>query len=112
MSQPRPQPTDNPTAVLHAWHRLRFALGAAGIGTWHLDLQTRIATFDENLNGLFGLEAEETEATLDDRLERLHPADRDRVRGVIDRAIAAREEFALEFRIVRADGSIRWVRDR
>jgi PAS domain S-box-containing protein len=91
---------------------LRFALDAAGIGTWHLDLQTGVATFDESLNTIFGLEPVETRAPLDERLASLHPDDRDRIHTAMDAAIAARQQFSLEFRIVRPDGSIRWLRDR
>jgi PAS domain S-box-containing protein len=112
MGVTRQLPPDNPTAVMHAWQRLRFALGAAGIGSWHLDLHSRVATYDENLNTIFGLDAVETTAALDERLAQLHPDDRERVRRTIDAAIAERTEFSTEFRIVRPDGTIRWLRDR
>lgn len=36
--------------ILLAWHRLRNALGAAGTGTWHVDLRSNIAIHDESLN--------------------------------------------------------------
>ena len=98
--------------VMHAWQRLHFALGAAGIGTWHLDLRTGVATYDESLNRIFGLPAVETQTPLDERLTSIHPDDRQRVRETIDAAIAKRAEFTLEFRVVRPDGSIRWLRDR
>ena len=112
MGVTRRSPPDTPTAVMEAWQRLRVALGAAGIGAWHLDLQSRTATYDDNLNALFGLDPVETTGPLDDRLTQLHPDDRERVRRTIDQAIAARAEFTTEFRIVRPDGSIRWLRDR
>jgi PAS domain S-box-containing protein len=98
--------------VRHAWRRLHFALGAAGIGTWHLDLRTGTATYDENLNRIFGLQSAETQTPLAARLTRIHPDDRDRVEITMNEAIAARKEFALEFRVVRPDGSVRWLRDR
>jgi PAS domain S-box-containing protein len=41
----------------------------------------------------------------------LHPDDREQVREAIDRA-SDDGPFALEYRIVRADGEIRWVLDR
>ncbi len=41
----------------------------------------------------------------------LHPDDREQVRTAIDRA-SDDGPFALEYRIVRADGEIRWVLDR
>src|SRR6478735_7401819 len=106
------RPPVDPSHLMDAWHRLRFALEAAGIGTWHLDLQTNVATFDEGLNAIFGLEPVETRAPLDERLASLHPDDRERIRAAMDAAIAARGQFSLEFRIVRPDGSIRWLRDR
>ena len=111
MTEQSPQP--DPGHVMHAWQRLRFALGAAGIGTWHLDLRSRVATYDESLNRIFGLQPVETQAPLDARLTRIHPDDRDHVAQTIDRSIGARVEFfTLEFRIVRPDGEVRWLRDR
>ena len=41
-----------------------------------------------------------------------HPDDRARVRGVIRGAIAARRRFDVVYRIVRADGAVRWVAER
>jgi PAS domain S-box-containing protein len=112
MSEDPTAATTDAERVSHAWQRLHFALGAAGIGTWHLDLRTRIATYDESLNRIFGLPAIETRTPLDARLTRIHPDDRARVQAAIDDAIARRAEFTLEFRILRPDGSIRWLRDR
>ena len=102
----------DPDRVALAWARLRAALGASGIGTWHLDLRSRIATYDESLNRIFGLAAEETEAPLEARLAQIHPEDRDRVAKAMDAAITSRDEFSLEFRVVRPDGTVRWLRDR
>jgi len=112
MSRPAHEPPADSERVTHAWQRVRFALSAAGIGTWHLDLRTGIATFDESLNRIFGLPAVETETPLDGWLSRIHPADQPVVKAAIDDAIARRAEFSLEFRIVRPDGAIRWLRDQ
>jgi PAS domain S-box-containing protein len=112
MTQRPPVRPDDPDPVRHAWQRLHFALGAAGIGTWHLDLSTGVATYDESLNRIFGLPAVETQTSLEARLAAIHADDRARVKAVIDHAIARHSEFSLEFRVVRPDGSIRWLRDR
>jgi len=99
--------------VLLAWHRLRNALGAAGMGTWHVDLQTGIATHDESLNRILGLEAVETEGPLrDPSFTRIHPDDYGRVMKAIDAAICSRGEYSIEYRIVRHDGEVRWLQDR
>ncbi|HEX5049089.1 MAG TPA: EAL domain-containing protein [Gammaproteobacteria bacterium] len=41
-----------------------------------------------------------------------HPEDRGRVRRAIHDALAARNRFEIEYRIVRADGRVRWVWER
>ena len=41
-----------------------------------------------------------------------HPEDRDRVRRAIHEALAARNRFEIEYRIVHADGKVRWVWER
>ncbi|HEX7189128.1 MAG TPA: PAS domain-containing protein [Actinomycetes bacterium] len=41
-----------------------------------------------------------------------HPDDRDAVDDQIKAAIAAHQPYALEFRVIHADGSIRWVLER
>src|SRR5258705_1046497 len=99
--------------VLLAWDRLRNALGAAGMGTWHVDLSTGIATHDESLNRILGLEAVETHGPLrDSSFTRIHPDDHTRVMRAIDEAIASRREYSLEYRVVRKDGEVRWLQDR
>jgi len=42
----------------------------------------------------------------------IHPDDRDVVNRVVNDAIAAQKAYALEYRIVHRDGSVRWVFDR
>ncbi len=41
--------------------------------------------------------------------ELIHPEDRARVRGIIDRAVAAGERFRIEYRLFSAAGDERWV---
>ena len=97
--------------VILAWHRFRNALGAAGMGTWHIDLQTGIATHDESLNRILGLDPVETEGSLrDPGVTRIHGDDQGRVMHAIDEAIASRSECNVEYRVVRDDGEVRWLR--
>src|SRR5215470_16210595 len=97
----------SPPDVLIAWHRLRNALGAAGMGTWHVDLQTGIATHDESLNRILGLDASETEGPIrDPAFTRIHPDDHARVIKAIDEAVESRDEYSVEYRIIRQDGEV------
>ena len=83
------------------------------MGTWHVDLQTGVATHDESLNRILGLEPVETEGPLRDRsFTRIHPDDHAGVMKAIDDAVASHGEYSIEYRIVRHDGDIRWLQDR
>ncbi|MEM9770564.1 MAG: PAS domain S-box protein, partial [Cyanobacteria bacterium P01_D01_bin.73] len=42
-------------------------------------------------------------------LNLLHPGDRDQVLSEIQRSLAKRQQYTLEYRIIRADGEVRWV---
>jgi PAS domain S-box-containing protein len=93
--------------------RLRLALGAAGMGTWSVDLRSGIDTHDASLNRILGLTDIETSGLRQTRfLDCVHPDDRERVKHAVDRAVRERNEYSEEMRIVRPDGTIRWIRDR
>mgnify|MGYP001030198528 FL=1 len=91
--------------------RLQAALSAAHMGTWRYDFRTGIEVRGPSLNNLLGLEPVPTGQPVTDFLSRVHPDDR----PLVDQAIqgcARGDEYDVSFRIVRADGTIRWVRDR
>ncbi|MFC4540643.1 PAS domain S-box protein [Halosolutus amylolyticus] len=90
---------------------LEQAQQIAGIGGWELDLTTEPyeLSVTAELNRLFG-EAPGTEIDLREALARYHPDDRRRVVSAVDRAITEGEGYDLEVRMVRADGSERWMR--
>src|SRR4029079_9217498 len=99
--------------VLIAWHRLTNALAAAGMGTWHVDLRTGIATHDESLNRILGVDASETKGPIrDPSFTSLHPDDHARVMKAIDDAVASHAEYSVEYRIIRHDGEVKWLQDR
>ena len=92
--------------------RLRLALGAAGMGTWRVDLRTGAITRDDSLNRILGRDDAEASAVPVQFTEVVHPDDRERVRAAAERALREKSEYSEEMRIIRADGTIRWLRDR
>jgi PAS domain S-box-containing protein len=56
--------------------------------------------------GVLGLEPIRTFASV------IHADDRDGVEEEVERAVERREPFALDYRIIHADGEIRWVHER
>ncbi len=92
--------------------RLRLAVVVAEVGTWCVDLKTGLDTRDATVNGILGLAPVASTQPRDDFLSYVHPDDRPRVRRAIDGAFDAREAYSIEFRIVRADGAVRWIRSK
>jgi transcriptional regulator with PAS, ATPase and Fis domain/HAMP domain-containing protein len=45
----------------------------------------------------------------EERLQRLHPEDRDRWQRIVDRAIREKSEYDIEFRIVMPNGTVKYV---
>jgi len=88
------------------------ALSAAQMGTWRWDPVTNQDTRDASLNLILGLEAVESTQPVEDFLHFVHPEDRDMVDKEIQRAICERRAYVAEFRIIRPDGTVRWLRDQ
>jgi len=90
---------------------LRLAQEAAGIGTWEWDLATGHLHWSPQMFRMIGRDPGEAE-TLDHRAlwgHVVHPDDRRAVATTIRETSHRPGPFALEFRIVRADGEIRWI---
>lgn len=93
--------------------RLRVALAAAEMGTWRYNPEKRESIVDDNLRRIFGLPAGNGTVQGDEMLAQIHPEDRTPVRAALDRALADPEaQYFYEYRVLRPDGGLRWVRDR
>ena len=87
--------------------RLAEAEQVAGIGSVEWDLINDHVTWSDGLLAIYGLAPEQFDPTSAGADQRVYPEDRQRVRQTLDRAIAERSSFALEYRAVRADGRVR-----
>ena len=89
--------------------RYRLALDSAELGTFHFDPATGVLTADARFHAIFGAPA--GRLGYDEALAIIHPEDRAGVRAAV--AAATRAEapapFSIEYRVVKPDGSIRWV---
>ena len=88
--------------------RLKIALAAVQMGTWHRDWRTNDLNCSAPCKANFGRSPDAT-FTFKDMVEAIHPDDRDRVRGVVQFAAQNREEIQEEFRVIGADGGLRWI---
>jgi len=99
-------------ALRDAQDRTRFAMAAAHMGVWDIDLVSNAVTWSETLAPVFGLDPAHAPRTLDDFLNCVHPDDRASFTEHMRLAVAEQKEFTIEFRALWPDGSHRWVGGR
>ena len=96
---------------LHALaERLALATSATEIGIWEWKLADDILHWDEQMYRLYGVDPAAGEMTHAHWATFLHPDDRDRAVSAFGDELGDAERIAVEFRIVRPDGSIRHLR--
>jgi PAS domain S-box-containing protein len=89
--------------------RLGFALMAAEIGDWNMDLRTNVAYRSLRHDQCFGYAEMVPVWGYDTFLAHVQPADRGRVNACFQRAMAGQGEYDEEFRTAWPDGSIHWL---
>jgi diguanylate cyclase (GGDEF)-like protein/PAS domain S-box-containing protein len=95
--------------LLESEERLRTALEAAQMGTWDWHIQTGQIIWSESLEKLMGMAPGSFDGRFETVQQLIHPDDRERVAETIRRAIELDEDYNIEFRFVRPDGSVRWA---
>jgi PAS domain S-box-containing protein len=89
--------------------QLMMALEAARMGIWDWDIINNSVTWSENKELLFGLEKGSFDGSYETFLSIVHPEDRPVVNTAVTQSVQIGTEYDIEFRIVMADGSIRWM---
>ena len=99
-------------AVRRAEERLRLALAAARMGIWVWHVSSNTQTRDANLNQMLGLPAAESTQPFGEFFGHMHPDDRAATAEAFRASVARGLMLNTEFRIVRPDGTVRWLRDQ
>ncbi|MBD2088844.1 PAS domain S-box protein [Microcoleus sp. FACHB-1515] len=90
----------------------RIALNAAGMGAWDWNIQTGEETWSKEVERIFGLTAGAFSGVYEHFFEFVHPDDRARVKQAQVDTLHEGRDYSPEYRIVRPDGSLRWVSAR
>ncbi len=101
--------------LLAAEERTRLVLEAMdGVGVWTYDVAADRFSSDASFAGLYGFDASEQSngVTMTEILARIHPDDLPRVMKSIADAREATDDGEIEYRLLRPDGSIRWIMTR
>jgi PAS domain S-box-containing protein len=93
-------------------HGLELALEAGQMGVWSWDPRTGAVHWSESMERLFGLAPGTFDGTLEASFDFVHPDDRQTVSERMARALPGSDPGGLEYRILRADGAVRWIEMR
>lgn len=89
--------------------RLRLAMQAGSWVGWDLDVKSGRDLWFGDLYATFGIPSDNHAATVEEFLRCVHPDDRQRVSAALADARQNGRPYAQEFRILRQDGTIRWL---
>jgi PAS domain S-box-containing protein len=79
-------------------------------GSWAWRVARKDAVhLSEEWYRIYGFDPENGPPAIEERLQRIHPEDRARWQGVLDRAIAEESNYEVEFRILLPDGSVKHI---
>ena len=95
-----------------AERRLRVALEAGRMGTWQWTMGTGDLKWSPGLEAIHGYAPGTFPGTFEVFREEIHPDDRDRTLAAITEAVQQGRDHHIEYRIVRGDGTMRWVEGR
>ena len=95
-------------ALRRSEEQLRIAVDSAGVGLWRWDVAADVVTWEDPLCAIFGLPPGSSPQGRSAYLELIHPEDRGKSAERIRSGLAT-GGWEDEYRIIRADGAVRWV---
>lgn len=92
--------------------RLREAQQIAKMGSWELDIDSNALIWSDEVFEIFGIDPKKFGASFDIFIAAIHPDDRERVNTTYTRSVENHSLYDTTHRIVRPDGSVRYVHER
>jgi PAS domain S-box-containing protein len=96
-------------ALADANIHLQEAQRLANLGSWSWDIKRDRVTWSDQLFKIYGISRQDFGGTVNEFLNFLHPEDREKVEDSIDGALRSGNAFSHEERILRPDGSVRFL---
>src|SRR2546423_3362477 len=91
---------------------IQLAQRCVGIGIWEWDLQSGALVWSDEICRLHGIEPQRFDGRYESWMESIHPEDRWQVHRSITQAMAKHGEYEVQYRVVFADKSLRWLEAR
>jgi PAS domain S-box-containing protein len=89
--------------------RLRLAMDSARSVAWDWDVRSGRDQWFGDLKTIFGIPSDTYVGHVEDFRRRVHPDDQSQVWKAVSNAMHGHQPYAAEFRILWADGTVRWV---
>lgn len=89
--------------------RIELATRAGGVGLWDWDVRRDELIWDESMFDLYGIRREDFGSAYEAWIRHVHPDDMAATTSAVQDAIRNNRSYAGEFRIIRPDGSIRYI---
>jgi PAS domain S-box-containing protein len=89
--------------------RLSLAIDAAKMSSWDWNLSTNKVLWTSYREEILGYEPGKLEYTYREWVDCVHPDDLSTVEAKLQKALTDREDYACQYRVVWADGSVRWL---
>jgi PAS domain S-box-containing protein len=99
-------------AAQRSEERLQLALVAGHMGTWDWDIVSNKITWSPGLEQIHGLAPGSFDGTFEAFQRDIHPDDRERVLKSVQNTLHNGDEYLVEYRLNRSDGSECWVEGR
>ena len=94
-----------------ATDRLSSSQEIAHVGSWDWNILSGDLAWTDEIYNVFGRSREDFGATYENFLECIHPDDRDKVASAVGGAVEKDAPYGIEHRVVRPDGSVRFVHE-
>ena len=99
-------------ALQRSKESMQLAQRCVGIGMWEWDLQSGALTWSDEICRLHGIEPEQFDHRYDVWMDGIHPEDRQQVHNSITQALASNGDYNVQYRVIWADKTTRWLEAR
>jgi len=90
--------------------RMKLAADSAGFGIWDLDIVNNVLVWDAWMYKLYGISSDQFGNAYESWQAGLHPDDCERTSKEVEMAVSGEKVLDTEFRIVRPNGTIRFLK--
>ncbi len=90
--------------------QLNLALRAGRMGVWEWEVATRAVRWSDAASEIFGADWRTATDPIAEFYARVHADDLPRLQAVLrETALGERDDFMIEYRLMQADGDVRWI---